>query len=94
MAGLKSERFRNGEPSYELDDADEKTFATDFLTERALEFIGQKEDRPFFLMLSFPDPHGPNSVRKPYDTLFGDVTIPIPDTLRKPDSQIPALGSF
>ena len=81
---------RNGEPSYELDDADEKTFATDFLTERALEFIGQKEDRPFFLMLSFPDPHGPNSVRKPYDTLFDDVTIPIPDTLRKPDSQIPA----
>jgi len=81
---------RKGEPSYELDDADEKTFATDFLTDRALEFMGQKEDRPFFLMLSFPDPHGPNSVRKPYDTLFDDVTIPIPDTIRKPDSQIPA----
>ena len=34
-------------------------------------------------MLSFPDPHGPNSVRKPYDTLSDDVTIPS-DTLRKP----------
>ena len=82
---------RKGEPSYELDDADERTFATDFLTERALvEFIGQKEDRPFFLMLSFPYPHGPKSVRKPYDTLFDDVTIPIHDTIRKLDSQIPA----
>lgn len=43
------------------------------------------EDRPFFLMLSFPYPHGPNSVRKPYDTLFDDVNIPIPDTIRKLD---------
>ena len=36
-------------------------------------------------MLSFPYPHGPNSVRKPYDTLFDDVNILIPDTIRKLD---------
>ena len=57
---------RKGEPSYELDDADERTFATDFLTERALvEFIGQKEYRPFFLMLSFPIHMAPTAFVSP-----------------------------
>lgn len=51
---------------------DEKSFTTDFLTDRALDFIKQNSDKPFCYMLSIPDPHTPNTVRKPYNTQYAD----------------------
>ena len=54
----------NGEPSYSVDGADATSFATDWLTDRAIDFITDGEQtKPFFTVISYPDPHGPNSVR-------------------------------
>ncbi|RMF43975.1 MAG: DUF229 domain-containing protein [Planctomycetota bacterium] len=72
---------RNGKPTYDLDGADETTYTTDFLTDRACEFIRRTaEDQPFCLVLSYPDPHGPNKVRPPYDHMFDGLRFLPPRT--------------
>ena len=43
-------------------------------------------------MVSLPDPHGPNTVRAPYDTMYNDVKVPIPVSLNRRPDQIPAWG--
>jgi arylsulfatase A-like enzyme len=73
---------QNGKASYALQGADEKTFTTDFLTDRTIEFIDQHHDRPFCFMVAIPDPHGPNTVRPPYDTMFD------PAPFRQPKSAL------
>ncbi|HBE68223.1 MAG TPA: sulfatase, partial [Planctomycetaceae bacterium] len=52
---------KKGRPSYAVGGADEESFSTDWLTDRALEFIANPSDKPFFYFLSLPDPHGPNT---------------------------------
>lgn len=69
-----------GKPSYGLADADEKTFSTDWLTDRAIDFIKSNSGKPFCYHLSLPDPHGPNSVRAPYDEMFTNTAIRPPAT--------------
>ncbi len=81
-----------GKPNYDLNGADEKTFSTDWLSDKAIDFIRQHKDKPFCYMLSLPDPHGPNTVRAPYDTMYDDVEVPIPATLSKLNSASPAWG--
>lgn len=83
---------RKGNPTYSVDGADETSFSTDWLCDRAIDFIDANHNRPFCYMVSLPDPHGPNTVRAPYDTMYQDIAVPVPVTLtRKPD-QIPAWG--
>ena len=83
---------KKGKPSYAVDDADEKTFSTDWLCDRAMDFIGENSDRPFCYMISLPDPHGPNTVRAPYDTMYDNAAVPIPISLVRKPEQIPAWG--
>lgn len=72
---------RKGAPSYDVDAADAKTFSTDFLTDRAIEFMtAPDQDKPFFTVISYPDPHGPNTVRSPYDHRFDDLPFVAPRT--------------
>jgi len=71
---------RNGKPSYAVNDADEMTFSTDWLSDRAMDFIRDHADQPFCYHLSLPDPHGPNTVRPPYDTMYQDLAIRPPLT--------------
>ena len=73
-------RNARGRPSYAVDGADAETFATDFLTDRALEFLDRHRDEPFLYVLSLPDPHGPNTVREPYDTMYDDLPFEPPRT--------------
>ncbi len=61
--------------------ADDKSFTTDFLTDRALDFIDRNSDSSFCLMLSIPDPHTPNQVRKPYDTMYAKQTFNHPESV-------------
>jgi arylsulfatase A-like enzyme len=82
-------RNKKGQPSYDVEGADEKSFTTDWLADKAIEFVGAHADEPFCYMVSFPDPHGPNTVRPPYDTMFSRVKVPIPSTLHKTDEQTP-----
>ncbi|MEO1528166.1 MAG: sulfatase [Planctomycetota bacterium] len=71
---------KKGEPSYDLGDADSKSFATDWLADRAVDFIREHAKENFCYHLSLPDPHGPNTVRAPYDTMFVDRVIRAPMT--------------
>lgn len=83
-------RDKQDNPGYGVDGADEKTFATDWLTDKVIDFIAGNKAKPFCYMVSFPDPHGPNTVRAPYDTRYAQVTVPTPDTtLDKTRAQTP-----
>jgi arylsulfatase A-like enzyme len=83
-------RGKKGQPSYGVEGADEDSFTTDWLANKAIEFIRSHKAERFCYMVSIPDPHGPNTVRAPYDTMFGDVRVPIPPTLHKTAEQTPA----
>ena len=80
---------KRGAPDYKLNGADEHTFATDWLANRTIDFINKNKGKPFCYMVSFPDPHGPNTVRKPYDKLYENVKVPIPVSINKPRAQTP-----
>ena len=68
-------------PSYALAGADEKNFSTDWLTDRLIDFIKKNQSKPFCYHLSLPDPHGPNTVRGPYSTMYENMAIKPPMTL-------------
>ncbi|WP_233341563.1 sulfatase family protein [Robiginitomaculum antarcticum] len=61
---------------------DQTSFATDWLTTRTLDFIkaSKDTDKPFFHVLSILDPHTPNTVRAPYDTMYALEDIKVPAT--------------
>lgn len=72
---------RNGKPTYDVDSATSKTFSTDWLTDRAIDYITDPAaDKPFFAAISYPDPHGPNTVRAPYDARFAGLRFRAPRT--------------
>ena len=74
---------KKGKPTYDVDGADEKSFSTDWLTDRTIEFITDKAaTKPFLAVVSYPDPHGPNTVRVPYDHRFDDLQFVPPKTYR------------
>ena len=81
--GPKVATKKNGNPIYDLGDADEKSFATDWLVDRSLEILERDKGKPFCMMLALPDPHGPNTVRAPYDTMYDHLTFQQPVTMRK-----------
>ena len=82
-------RGRGGKPTYAVDGADSKSFTTDWLTDRAIDFLAEHKDGPFCYMLAIPDPHGPNTVRAPYNTMYRAADVQIPKTLTKTPDQIP-----
>jgi len=84
---------KNGKPSYNLDGADEKSYATDWLTDRAIDFVRGRRDAPFCYMLSIPDPHDPNRVRAPYDTMYDPAKVKTPATFHKTAEQTPAWAT-
>ncbi len=82
-----------GTPTYDLDGADAKSFSTDFLTDRTIEFIRRHHARPFCWMVSYPDPHGPNTVRPPYDTMYLGLEFRPPASAQSPGKNLPAYAS-
>jgi len=85
-------RNAKGEPNYDVKGADEQSFTTDFLADRAVDFIDEHSDEPFCFMVSIPDPHGPDTVRPPYDTMFADQTYTQPRTYERPAHGVPRWG--
>lgn len=65
---------------------DEKTYTTDFLTDRTIEFIDKNKSQDWAYMVSIPDPHDPNKERSPYDTLFKAANMKLPATFQLNDS--------
>ncbi|HUT13946.1 MAG TPA: sulfatase [Thermoguttaceae bacterium] len=82
-----------GQPNYNVAGADEQSFTTDFLAQKTVEFIDAHKEGPFCYMVSLPDPHGPDTVRPPYDTMFQHQTYQIPRTFDKPDGNLPSWGA-
>ncbi|MDF7825765.1 sulfatase-like hydrolase/transferase [Pontiellaceae bacterium B12227] len=66
-----------------------ENFTTDFLTDRTLEILERDKNKPFCHMVSIPDPHGPNSVRPPYDTMFDGMHFEHPRTMEVPLETMP-----
>ncbi len=90
--GPRVKALKNGKPTYAVAGADEKSFTTDFLADRTVEFIAAHKDRPFCYMVSIPDPHGPDSVRAPYDTMFRDQVYQPPRTFDVSSQTVPNWG--
>jgi arylsulfatase A-like enzyme len=86
-------RNAKGQPNYDVKGADEKSFTTDFLADKTVDFIKAHKDQPFCYMVSIPDPHGPNTVRAPYDTMFSHLTIKKPHTFDKAAESTPGWGA-
>lgn len=82
-------RNNRGGPTSRVDGADEKSFTTDWLTTRTLEIIERDQNQPFCIMVSIPDPHGPNTVRAPYDTMYKDMVFQNPRTMDFPVEKMP-----
>jgi arylsulfatase A-like enzyme len=64
---------------------DEETYTTDWLCNRAIEYIREPRSRPFCYMLSLPDPHTPFTVRPPYDDMYDPQDMPLPPTFCQED---------
>lgn len=60
-----------------------ENFTTDFLTTKALEIMKRDKESPFCVMISIPDPHTPNSVRDPYDSMYENLHFEKPKTYNK-----------
>ena len=85
-------RDAKGKPSYRLDGADEETFSTDWLCNKVIDFIHANKEGPFCYMVALPDPHGPNTVRTPYDTMYADVEGSHSGDLKKERQRDTSLG--
>ena len=83
---------KKGAASYGVAGADEKTFTTDFLVDRTIEFVEVNKAKPFCYFLSIPDPHGPDTVRAPYDTKYKGQTYEKPTTYDLDERSIPQWG--
>ena len=51
-------------------------YLTDFFGDKAVDFIGEKSDKPFFLYLSFTAPHAPMHATEADLALFGHIEKP------------------
>lgn len=68
-------------------------FMTDYLTDKAIDYINRNKENPFLLCLSIPDPHGPNVAAKEYYNQYADVTFNKPATAGKDMSQYPSWAT-
>ena len=69
-----------GQPLFKDSKSNNVKHTTDWLADRTIEFINEHKNKPFYYVVSIPDPHTPNTVRAPYDTMFADVNIELPAT--------------
>ncbi len=71
---------------------EEKHYTTDYLVDRGIEFMerAQSRNEPFAMVLSIADPHGPNEVRQPYDSMYQHLHFELPETAKKVVKKKPA----
>ncbi len=67
-----------------------ENFMTDFLTDKAIDYIRAHKDEHFCCVVAYPDPHGPNTVRAPYDTMYTHFKFQRPKTALKDKSGLPS----
>jgi len=68
---------------------DQTSFTTDWLANKTIDFISKRRSRPFFYLVSIPDPHTPFTVREPYMSMYRPEDMIVPHTFEEP---APARG--
>lgn len=59
-----------------------KGWCTDIIADRTMDFLKRRDrDKPFFVMCHFKATHDPWATRPPYDTLFANEEMPVPENL-------------
>jgi uncharacterized sulfatase len=66
---------------------DEKSFTTDYLATKTIDFVTRPRSKPFLYVVSWPDPHPPFTVREPYMSMYKPEDMPLPHTFN-PDAAI------
>jgi choline-sulfatase len=71
---------------------------TSWITARALDFLGQRDaSKPFFLFVSYLDPHSPSHLCEPYWSMatntFKPATLPLPPTFKQDPSKQAATAA-
>ncbi|MGI9240347.1 MAG: sulfatase-like hydrolase/transferase, partial [Verrucomicrobiales bacterium] len=94
-AGPRVKSRKKGKPDYGVKGADEESFATDWLMRKVEGFVEKNREKPFCIMTVLPDPHGPDTVRPPYDTMYADMEFDLPRTFStdKDDRERPHWGT-
>ncbi|MGY6647517.1 sulfatase-like hydrolase/transferase [Wenyingzhuangia sp. IMCC45574] len=59
--------------------------ATDFFVDKTIDIIKRDHNKPFFVLVSIPDPHTPDYAKPPYNTLYNHMDLQVPETM-KPNS--------
>ena len=77
---VRSQSDSMPEMTYDITDG---AYTTDWLTDRAMDFLSAPRTNPFFFMLGIPDPHPPFAVREPYASMFDRSAMPVPETFRQ-----------
>ena len=65
--------------------------SSNYIGERTAAFLQTAGDAPFFLQVSFPDPHYPFTVPEPYASLYGPDELPAPLPPVTESHDLPAL---
>ncbi len=84
---------KGNKPTYDVAGADDKSFSTDWLADKTIEFISANKDKPFCYMVSIPDPHGPDSVRAPYNAMYTNMKFQKPHTAKKRLKDVPSWAA-
>lgn len=72
---------------------------TSWITDRAVEFLGRRDaSKPYFLFVSYLDPHSPSHLSEPYYSMYqkDKARIPLPDTFvagKKPAARRSPAGA-
>jgi N-acetylglucosamine-6-sulfatase len=91
-AGRGSGRYRD--PELIIDDEPTSSvpgFSTDIMTDLAVQWIRSRGDRPFFMILSLMNPHGPYRPPARHQGLYGDTEVPVPASFRDPAAAVPGF---
>jgi arylsulfatase A-like enzyme len=92
-AGPRVKARTGGRASYSVAGADAKSFTTDFLADKTIDFVKKNASRRFCYMVSIPDPHGPDTVRAPYADMYDSMTFEKPRTYDKPEAGVPSWAA-
>ena len=66
---------------WKMEQLDEKDHHNSWVSRKATEYINSNKENPFFLWVSYPDPHHPFSAPYPYCNAYNPASVPLP--LRK-----------
>ena len=74
----------------------EKLYPSSYITEKSLEYlenhVASNADNPFFMMMSYPDPHHPFTPPGKYWDMYKPEDMPIPDSFFSNTQPPPNVG--